>query len=208
MSRLATLILVLAMALVAPARAHAQGAPALLQESYELEAAGKTKESLGALERIATAERGYVFHLRKGWLLYLLGRYDDSVVSYGQAIGAAPKSIEAELGVMLPLMAQRKWADAEKHGREALKRDPGNYLAGSRVAWSLYNLGRYGDALPLYEKLVESYPSDVDMRNGVGWSLLKLGKGKEAAQAFRGVLAIAPKNALAQEGMRALGVPM
>lgn len=191
-----------------PSVAFAQSATARLQESYELEALGKTQDALSALERIEPSARSYVVHLRRGWLLYVLGRYGEAVAPYEQAIAAAPKAVEPRLGVMLPLMAERRWLDASAHAQKVLERDPGNYLASSRLAFSLYNLGRFGDALPHYLRMVESYPSDVEMRNGVGWTLLKLGRGKESAQAFREVLLIAPKNASALEGLAALGVPL
>ncbi len=193
---------------VAPSLAHAESPAARLQQSYELEAVGKTQDALAALERIEPSARGYVVHLRRGWLLYVLGRYGEAVAPYEQAIAAAPKAIEPRLGVMLPLMAERRWLDASAHAQKVLERDPGNYLASSRLAFSLYNLGRFGDALPHYLRIVEAYPSDVEMRNGVGWTLLKLGRGKESAQAFREVLLIAPKNASALEGLAALGVPL
>jgi hypothetical protein len=45
----------------------------------------------------------------------------------------------------------------------------------------------------------------VEARSGLGWSLLKSGKGAEAAAEFRAVLEIAPRHALAAEGLRALG---
>lgn len=199
-------VVVLAMVML-PTAAFAQTAAARLQESYELEAVGKTQDALSALERIEPSARGYVVHLRRGWLLYVLGRHGEALAPYEQAIAAAPKAVEPRLGIMLPLMAERRWLDTTAHAQKVLERDPGNYLASSRLAFSLYNLGRFGDALPHYLRLVEAYPSDVEMRNGVGWTLLKLGRGKESAQAFREVLLIAPKNASALEGLQALGVP-
>jgi tetratricopeptide (TPR) repeat protein len=200
-------VVVVLAVLMVPSLAFGQSATARLQESYELEAVGKTQDALGALERIEPSARSYVVHLRRGWLLYLLGRHGEAVAPYEQAIAAAPKAVEPRLGVMLPLMAERRWLDASVHAQKVLERDPGNYLASSRLAFSLYNLGRFGDALPHYLRMVEAYPSDVEMRNGVGWTLLKLGRGKESAQAFREVLQVSPKNASALEGLQALGVP-
>lgn len=200
-------MLLLALAPLGGRAAWAQDAPSLLQESYEQEAMGRVQDALATLERIPGASQGYVFHLRRGWLLYLVGRHADAVPAYERAIAAAPASIEARLGVMLPLMAQRRWIDADRQGREVLKRDAVNYLASSRSAFCAYNLGRWADALPLYRKMVEHYPSDVEMRAGLGWTLLKLGNGAEAARAFREVLELAPKHASAKEGLRTLGVP-
>jgi hypothetical protein len=42
---------------------------------------------------------------------------------------------------------------------------------------------------------------------GIGWSLTKRAKKVEAEAVFQGILAVAPKHALAPEGLKALKVP-
>ena len=86
-----------------------------------------------------------------------------------------------------------------------LKIDPASYLGNLRLAFAVYNLGRYPEAATLYRRLGEMYPSDVDVRDGLGWSLLKMGKPAEAAVELRAVLEVAPRNALALDGMKAAG---
>ena len=182
------------------------GAADQFQRSYDAEAVGKPQDALGALDALpAPAHDGYVAQLRRGWLLYRLGKHAESVDAYGKAVALEPRSVEARVGALLPAMALRRWADVESGAREVLKLDPGNYLASLRMAFAVYSLGRYPDAAVMYRKLLESYPSDVEVRSGLGWSLLKSGKGGEAAAQFRAVLDIAPKNVLAGEGMKALG---
>jgi tetratricopeptide (TPR) repeat protein len=146
-----------------------------------------------------------VAQLRRGWLFYKLGKHAEAVDAYGRAVALEPRSVEARVGALLPAMALRRWADVEAGAREVQKIDPANYLAGLRMAFAVYSLGRYPEAAVLYRKLLDAYPSDVEVRSGLGWSLLKAGKGAEAAGEFRAVLDIAPKNTLAAEGMKALG---
>jgi tetratricopeptide (TPR) repeat protein len=182
------------------------GAPEQFQKSYDSEATGKVQDALSAIDAMPAATRdGYVAQLRRGWLLYKLGKNVDAIDAYTKAIALEPKSVEARVGVLLPALALRRWADVEGGAREALKLDPGNYLANLRLAFSIYNLGRYPEAAGVYRKLSESYPSDVDVRAGLGWSLLKMGKAAEAATAFRAVLDVSPRNALAGDGLKATG---
>ena len=182
------------------------GAGDQFQRSYDAEAMGKTQDALGALDALpAPAHDAYVAQLRRGWLLYKLGKHPEAVEAYGKAIALEPRSVEARVGALLPAMALRRWADVESGAREALKLDPGNYLASLRMAFAVYSLGRYPDAAAMYRKLLDAYPSDVEVRSGLGWSLLKSGKGGEAAAQFRAVLEISPRNALAAEGMKAMG---
>jgi tetratricopeptide (TPR) repeat protein len=186
--------------------ASAQSDAELFQKSYDSEAVGKLPEALAALDKLpADRQSAYVTQLRRGWLLYKLGRSADAIEPYNKAIALEPGGVEARVGVLLPLMALRRWADAETHAREVLKRDPGNYLATIRFAFTVYSLGRYGEAEGAYKRVLELYPSDVDARAGLGWSLVKLGKLADAAREFRAVLAIAPRNALALDGMKATG---
>jgi tetratricopeptide (TPR) repeat protein len=184
------------------------GAPELFAKSYDSEAKGKVAEALAALDGMPAAQRdGYVAQLRRGWLLYELGKHVESIDAYAKAVALAPKSVEARVGVLLPAMALHRWADVEGGAREVVKLDAGNYLANLRLAFAVYNLGRYPEAAGIYGKLAESYPSDVDVRAGFGWSLLKMGKATEAAAEFRGVLDVAPHHALAADGLKATGAP-
>lgn len=196
-------VLVLSGGLVA---AQGEGGAELIQQSYDDEATGKLADALADLDRLPEPRRNtYVVQLRRGWLQYRLGQNAASVESYKKAAALAPGSVEARVGMLLPLLADRRFGTAEKSARDALRLDPNNYLATLRLAWSLYNLGQYGDALAQYRKLADAYPSDVDVRAGLGWSLVKLGRNDEAAKAFREVLEIAPKHALAREGAQLVG---
>ncbi len=188
------------------AEAGAESTSDLFQRSYDAEAAGKAAEALAALDALpAPVHDGYVADLRRGWLLYKLGRNPEAIDAYAAAARLEPRSVEARVGALLPQMAARRWADVETTARDALRIDPGNYLATLRMAFALYNLGRYPESEALYQRLAEMYPSDVEVRAGLGWARLKGGKAAEAAAAFRAVLDVAPRNALAAEGLKAAG---
>lgn len=193
----------------APSReVAAQSGPAdVFQRSYDAEAVGKVQEALTALDGLPAPQKdGYVAVLRRGWLLYKLGRNAEAMDAYSKASALEPKSVESRVGALLPQMALRRWADVETTAKDAIRIDPSNYLANLRLAYAVYNLGRYAEAAGHYKRLAEMYPSDVDVRSGLGWSLLKSGKAAEAAKELKGVLEIAPKNALAKEGLAATGI--
>lgn len=177
----------------------------LYRQSYALEASYSYESALAQVDRIPAEEAdAYLVPLRKGWLLYLLGRYGESVEAYSAAVSANPGAVEARLGLTLPLMALRQWSDAEKACRDVLDKAPGQYLAASRLAYVLYSSGRYGEAEVVYAELVRLYPGDVEMRAGLGWALLKQGKTAGARGHFKWVLHTTPDHASAQEGVALL----
>jgi Flp pilus assembly protein TadD len=110
--------------------------------------------------------------------------------------------VEARLGALPVLAASRRWRDVETTARQILDRDPASYTASLRLAYALYSLGRYPEAEVVYRKLAALYPGDLEVRSGVGWSLLKMGKKADAAIAFASIVDVAPKNALALDGLK------
>ena len=174
-----------------------------LVQSYDLEAAGKLKESLAALEQTAPPRKDtYLGWARRGWLQYRLAQHTDSVESYRKAIALAPQSIEPRLGIMLPQLALHRWVDAEGTAKEVLKVDPASYLGTLRLAFVYYNQHRYAESAVLYRKLRDLYPSDTDVRSGLAWGLLKSGRKPEAAHEFEELLAINPRLETAREGLQ------
>ncbi len=174
------------------------------QRSYDLEAQADFEDALTALYGVPSGSRGYTWELRRGWLLYLKGEHDLAIGAYQAAIHAEPGAVEPRLGLLLPQLADRRWKDAEATARSVLRLDADNATATSRLAWALYNLGRYGEAERQYLAASKAYPADVDLRAGLGWSQLMQGRETEARTNFQRVLDIAPEHRVAGEGMAAL----
>mgnify|MGYP001015530748 CR=1 FL=1 len=128
----------------APATAlPATAIPELYRQSYAAEARQDYDGALALMERIrAAGNDDYVSRLRSAWLFYLAGRYADAIVGYRRAIDLEPEAVEPRLGLMLPLMAARKWTEARAVGVEVLDRAPGDFTAQSRMAYIHYQMGQ------------------------------------------------------------------
>ena len=197
----ATAAIAALMIFVSPLTASA-GDAQHFQRSYDLEATRKIAGALAALGKVsAKGKRTYVYQLRKGWLLYINGRHPGAIQAYHQAVKLAAGSVEARLGLTLPQMALLRFKDAAATAHSVLKIDADNYLATSRLAYCSYNLGRYAESMRRYQRLIQLYPADVEMRVGLGWAQLKLGKKREAAKTFSAVVAVAPNHAMARQGL-------
>ena len=191
----------LALLLLAPTVPAAGSVPDLYRQSYAAEARGDYTGATELLERLGPAAGTYVAQLRRGWLLYLAGRHAPSAEAYQRAAALEPASVEARLGAMLPLMALRRWKDAERFGEEAQALAPGDFTAMSRLAFIQYSQGQWTRAEPLYRRALAAWPSSAEMRTGLGWTLLKLERHKEAREAFEAVLLYAPDQLSAREGL-------
>ncbi|HET6339015.1 MAG TPA: tetratricopeptide repeat protein [Polyangiales bacterium] len=172
--------------------------------SYVAEAAGQFQAAVQALTALPSPQRdGYLASFRRGWLLYRLNQHTESVAAYKLAAMAEPASIEARLGLLLPLMALTRWNDVAVLAEDVLKRDPENYLALQRLAFAKFSSEHFPEAEVVYRRLVEHYPSDVEMRAALGWVCFRMGKQQEATTLFKQVLELASEHVSATAGLRA-----
>ncbi len=76
----------------------------------------------------------YTINLRLGWLHYLNKDYDSSIKYYESALRISyNKSIEAMLGVTLPLAARDDWDKVKDYYNMILDSDENNYTANLRL---------------------------------------------------------------------------
>ena len=187
-------------------RGGAAGAPPSdpLEDSFAREAQGDLSGALRASQEAAerNPER-YFTRIRVAFLELELKNYAAAAEDYARAAALAPRSLEALLGQQQALLALGRYTEAETAGRKALARDADNYLAASRLAWTLFSLKRYADAGKVYARVLTLYPSDLEMMTGLAYSELRAGRKREASDAFRAVLAILPSHARAREGLAA-----
>jgi tetratricopeptide (TPR) repeat protein len=172
--------------------------------SYTAEAAGQFQAAVQALTELPGPQRdGYLASFRRGWLLYRLNQHPASVAAYKLAAMAEPASIEARIGLLLPLMALTRWNDVAAIAEDVLKRDPENYLALQRLAFAKFSSEHFPEAEVLYRRLVEHYPSDIEMRAALGWVTFRMGKQTEAIALFKQVLEVSAEHVSANAGLRA-----
>jgi tetratricopeptide (TPR) repeat protein len=197
-----TVLLILLSAPVDVLADEAANIPEYFETSFNHESCGNYVEALNSVLRILRIEhRNYTAMLRAGWLGYLKGDYKHSVDYYRKAVLLQPEAVEPRLGLMLPLMASKEWDAAGDVALHILKFDEKNYLANSRLAFIFFSQGRYGEAEKHYRKTISWYPSDIDMKIGLGWTHLRMGNKKKAAEIFSDVLTVRRNNISAHNGM-------
>lgn len=169
-------------------------------KSYNYEKMEKYDDAIKALMRLYQQyPKGYTLNLRLGWLYYLKGSYTNSIKHYKVAMTIAPNSLQAKLGLTLPLMAQKKWADTEKLLYNVLKVDYYNYYGNLRLAYVLRIQGNTELAVQVSKKMLGLYPTDVSFLIELGWTYFAQNNIKNATSVFSSVKLLDPENVSAKE---------
>lgn len=163
------------------------------QSSYQLEAAGKYNEAVAVIDQVpvngADAELKV---LRRGWLYYLLGNYNESIREYRLAIERNSKSIDARLGIILPLLAQKRWREAEQNARAVLDIAPNNYYGLLRLTIALEAQRDWVVMAKTAATMVAGYPTDATAYTYLARANAWLDKRDEAVAAYTAVLSRVP----------------
>ena len=167
--------------------------------SYKYEMAGNYKDAIRSLMIVySNYPNGYTVNLRLGWLYYLNKNYSNSVFHYKKALQVMPYSIEAKLGLTLPLLAQGKYSSVENICYQILNQDFYNYFGNLRLVYVLRLEGKYDLAEKIINKMLYIYPTDTKFLIELGIVKFKRGKLKDAQRIFNDVLILDPENITAK----------
>jgi tetratricopeptide (TPR) repeat protein len=130
--------------------------------SYEREAAGEYDAAIAALSPVMDRQPDYEFVvLRLAWLKYLNGDYNASLGDYRRALELNERSLEAMLGITLPLLAQRRWREAAAQAQRVLAVAPGNYYGHVRLMVAEEGLQQWRSLADHASEVAALYPSDA-----------------------------------------------
>lgn len=131
-------------------------------QSYTLEAVGKYDDAARLFDPVLKKEPGNEFaRLRRAWLHYLAGDYNDSQSDYKNALETNPQSLDAQIGLALPLLAQQRWKEAAIVARQALEVAPWNYFAHLRLMVAEEGQRDWQALRDHCDRLHQRYPSDA-----------------------------------------------
>ena len=168
---------------------------AAYQKSYLYEKIGNYKDAIRVLMLVYEAyPNGYTVNLRLGWLYYLWGKYKNSEFHYTKAVKAIPSSVEAKLGLTLPLMAQEKWSETERVIYQILTVDYYNYYGNLRLCLVLEKEKKYNLQKQVALKMLSIYPTSVPFLLCLSKSYYHLGDLTKAKNLLKDVLILDPEN--------------
>ncbi len=179
-----------AMLVATPALGQTDG---LFAASYKFE--GEKRFDQAAAQIQPLADQGHEFaRLRLGWLNYSAARYSDSIRFYNRVIDANPQTIDGRLGLMLPLMAQKRWEEAAAQARQVLTISPAEYTAQVRLLACQEALKQWPQMEQQARTLAAYYPSDATGLLYLARARAWLGRIPDAKAAYGQVLERFPSN--------------
>lgn len=162
-------------------------------DSYRLESAAQYKAAAELFDPVLKQEPANEFALlRRAWLRYLAGDYNDSQADYKAALQANPQSLDAQIGLALPLLAQQRWKEAALVAQQALQSAPWNYYAHLRLMVAEEGQQQWQVLLDHSTQLHQRYPSDATVLVYRARAQQWLGDKKAASDSYQQVLQRAP----------------
>lgn len=174
-------------------------------ESIKLESDGKIDKAIEPLLKIYnTAKENYLITLRLGWLYYQKKDYPRSKDYYSEAIRLNPKSIDAKLGLTLPLSALNEWNKVKELYLDILKSNSMDYTANLRLGQIYLQNGDYNNAKKYLEIAYNTFPSYYEPNLSLGWTYYYLGIRDKAKILLTQALMLSEGDKLASEGLKLL----
>jgi tetratricopeptide (TPR) repeat protein len=131
-------------------------------ESYRLEALTHYEQAAEVLLPLLKKEANNEFvYLRLAWLNYLRGSHNDATKYYQKALSLNKKSLDARLGLTLPLLAQQRWKEAAQYAQETLQIAPWNYYAHVRLMIAEEGMRQWQTLAKHAKEVYLHYPSDA-----------------------------------------------
>lgn len=160
------------------------------KESHQMEQVFQYDSAINALNNISTDNE--LVHLRRGWLNYLKGSYSKSVEHYKKAMNINNLSLDARLGIILPLLEQQRWREAASHANKVLEIAPWNYYAHVRLMQTEQALKEWKKLLTHSDAVHRRYPSDASVLVYMARASHKLGNNKQAREFYKKVNELIP----------------
>ncbi len=123
-------------------------------------------------------------HLVLGGIVRGLGRKDEAVHEFEQALALDPLSFDTQIKLGLAYEDKLQPDKAEAAYRSAMRIRPGYWAAASYLGYLYFFQGAYDKALDQYETVTRLCPGNIYGLNDLGAAHFKLGENALAAAAF------------------------
>jgi tetratricopeptide (TPR) repeat protein len=146
---------------------------------------------------IKVTQNNYVAYNICGMSYNNLGRYQDAIESYKQAIIFKPDYVEAHYNLGVVYGALSRWQEAIESYKQAIRIKPDYAKAYLNLGVSYEGLGRWQEAIESYKQAIQIEPDYAKAYYNLGVVCSKLGRWQDAAEAYKQAIRIKPDFVLA-----------
>jgi len=140
-------------------------------------------------------DKSLVVWFNKGFALHNLGRYDEAINCFDEAIRLDPNLAPAWYNKGLSLGKLERYEDAINAFNEAIRLDPNHANAWYSKGNALFSQGNYDEAIKAFDETIRLNPNYANAWNNKGNALHDLGKYDEAIKAFDETIRLDPNHA-------------
>ncbi len=133
--------------------------------------------------------------------LVQMGREDEAMVEFRQALELFPDFADARQGLALILLNKGQVDDAIVQLRKIWEQYPDKAMAAFDLGNAYFQKGQMDDAVAFYQRALQIKPDDVSTLNNLGMALLTKGMVNEAVVQFQEALTLQPDFALARTNL-------
>jgi tetratricopeptide (TPR) repeat protein len=152
---------------------------------------------------IAAAPRVAPAHNNRGAVLEALGRPDEAVAAYREALTVTPGDPDVLFNLSLALTQAGKPAEGAETAESLIRMQPHRAAAHASLADARLALGQLDPAVTAYRESLRLSPDDASAHNGLGTALARQGRIDEAVAEFREALRFNPRFARARVNLGA-----
>ena len=140
---------------------------------------------------------GYYFNSRRA------NNVDGAMQEVLKSLKADPNYAEAHMLAGMIYMGREIHVKAIRHFKKAIEIKPNYYKAANNLGAAYLHLGRWDDAIKVYDALVTNimYVTPGHGHNNLGWAWYKRGNLDKAARHFRMAINLAPGLCVAQNNL-------
>jgi len=141
---------------------------------------------------------------RRGFVLFLLGRYDEALKSFKNSYSMDDSDVFCLLNFGFVLLKLNKFNDGILYFDKVLETDSNHHQALLGKGICLEALGKHNEATKYYSSMLNISEKNSNFFRNIGFSLILLGKNHDALNYFNNALEITPDDPYITNGKNSL----
>jgi tetratricopeptide (TPR) repeat protein len=141
---------------------------------------------------------------RRGFVLFLLGRYDDALKSFKNSYSMDDSDVFCLLNFGFVLLKLNQFDEGVLYFDKILESDPNHHQALLGKGICLEALGKHNEATKYYSSMLNISEKNSNFFRNIGFSLILLGKNNDAINYFNRALEITPDDPSITSGKNSL----